>query len=103
MEAAVADMAERSFSESWILLGAVVELAMQIVEAQPDELISLLTTARQGIGTQGERSLLAVMTAMRDGALAQVRVANQAISAIETIARHADESALAGLTAGPAH
>ena len=76
---------------------------MKIVETDPAELGSLLARARQGIGTEGERSLLSVMTAMRDGALAQVKVANQAISAIESIARHTDETALAALSAGQAH
>jgi hypothetical protein len=40
---------------------------------------------------------------MRDGALAQVRVANRAISVIEAITKHADETALAALKAGHAH
>jgi hypothetical protein len=95
---------ERSFSESWRLLGATVELAMTIVETEPAALVALLTTARQGsVGTEGERSLLAVMTGVRDAALAQLRVANQAIAAIEAIAQHADETALAGLSAATAH
>jgi len=95
--------AERPFSETWAMLGATVELAGRIVEADPAELIALLTTARKGIGTEGERSLLSVMVAMRQGAAAQLELADAAILMIETVTNYADETALAALSAGQAH
>jgi hypothetical protein len=53
-----------------------------IVAADPAEIIALLTTARKGIGTEGERSLLSAMIAMRQGAAAQLELADAAIAMI---------------------
>jgi hypothetical protein len=95
--------AQRPFMESWVRLGATVELAGIIVAADPSELIALMTLARKGIGTEGERDLLTAMTAMRQGAAAQIELADAAILMIETVTKYADETALAALSAGPAH
>jgi hypothetical protein len=99
----MSEEAQRSFMDSWVMLGASVELTMKIVEADPAELIALITVARKGIGTEGERSLLSAMKAMRQGAAAQLDLADAAIARIETAAKLADETALAALSAGPAN
>ena len=95
--------ADRQFMDSWVMLGASVDLAGKIVAADPAELIGLMTTARKGIGTEGERSLLSAMTAMRQGAAAQLELADAAIAMIETVAKFVGETALVALSAGPAN
>jgi hypothetical protein len=95
--------AEQPFCETWAKLGAAVELAGRLVAADPAEIIALLTTARKGIGTEGERSLLSAFTAMRAGAAAQIELADKAIAMVEAVTKFADETALAALSIGPAH
>jgi hypothetical protein len=38
------------------------------VEANPDELVAIITAGRLGMGTGGEQALLSAMTAIRQGA-----------------------------------
>ena len=83
-------------------LGATLELALHIVE-NPAALLALLTAARKGIGTEGESALLLAMTALRSGAEAQIEIADRAIAMIHAASKHADETALAALGAGPVH
>jgi hypothetical protein len=95
---------ERPFSETWALLGASVELAAKLVDADSSELVSLLMAARKGgNGTAGERALVSAFTAMRAGAVAQIDLADKAIAMVEAVTKYADETALAALSAGPAH
>jgi hypothetical protein len=99
----MSEEAERPFLDSWVMLGATIELAGKIVAADPDELIGLMTAARKGIGTEGERALLTAMMAMRQGAAAQLELADAAIAMIETAAKFVGETALVALSAGPAN
>jgi hypothetical protein len=62
-----------------------------------------MTARKGGNGTSGEHALLSAMTAIRQGAAAQLELADAAILMIETVTKFADETALAALSAGPAH
>jgi hypothetical protein len=91
--------AEKPFAETWAMLGAAVELAGKIVEADPAELVAIITAGRLGMGTGGEQALLSAMTAMRAGAAAQLELADAAIAIIVGCFNLANEAALA--TIGP--
>jgi hypothetical protein len=94
--------AELSFSgEAWTKLGGAIELALRIVEANPDELVAIIKAGRLGMGTGGEQALLSAMTAIREGAQAQIGLAEAAIEMIRGCAGLADNAALAALSAGP--
>jgi hypothetical protein len=84
--------------------GAAVEPAQKIIEADPAELLAIITSARKGgNGTSGEHALLSAMKAIHVGAVAQVELADKAIEIIEKATKFADETALAALSAGQAH
>jgi hypothetical protein len=93
--------AEKPFPEtSWAMLGAAVDLAIKIVEADRAQLIALITAARKGgNGTSGEQALLTAMRAIHIGAVAQVDIADAAIAVIASCSNLANEAALA--TIGP--
>jgi hypothetical protein len=55
------------------------------------------------MGTGGEQALLSAMKAIHVSAVAQVELADAAIEVIRGCAALADNAALAGLSAGPAH
>jgi hypothetical protein len=89
---------------SWQMLGAAVDLAMKIVESDTTQLLALITAARKGgNGTSGEQALLTAMRAIHLGAIAQVELADAAIAVIQRCTGAADETALAALSAAPAH
>jgi hypothetical protein len=94
----------KPFAETWALLGASVELAANLVDADSSELVSLLMAARKGgNGTASEYALVSAFAAMRAGAVAQIELADKAIAMVEAVTKYADESALAELSAGAAH
>jgi hypothetical protein len=94
---------ERPFSETWALLGASAELAAKLVDADSSELVRLMAARKGGNGTAGEHALVSAFTAMRAGAVAQIDLADKAIAMVEAVTKYADETALAALSAGPAH
>jgi hypothetical protein len=96
--------AEKPFPEtSWAMLGAAVDLAMKIVEADRAELLALITAARKGgNGTSGEQALLTAMRAIHVGAVAQVDLADAAIAVIQRCTGAVDETALAALDSSSA-
>jgi hypothetical protein len=84
----------------WQMLGAAVDLAIKVVEANPAELVAIITAARKGgNGTSGEQALLTAMRAIHLGAIAQVEIADAAIAVIAGCSNLASEAALA--TIGP--
>jgi hypothetical protein len=91
------------FTETWTKLGATVEFALSVIEAGPAPIAALLAAARKGIGTEGERSLLLAMSAVKKGAEAQIEIADRVIAMVEAAAKSADETALAALSAGASH
>jgi hypothetical protein len=96
--------AEKPFPETtWAMLGAAVQLAEKIVEADPSELVAIIKAGRLGMGTGGEQALLSSMMAIRSGAEAQIGLADAAIAIIRGCAGLADNAALAALSAGAAH
>jgi hypothetical protein len=94
---------DQSFLSTWEKMGTVALAALRIVESDPAELLAILATARRGIGTEGERSLVAVLATMRTAAVAQVELAEKALEIVEKAAAYADKAAMAALSAGPAH
>jgi hypothetical protein len=91
--------AEKPFSETWAMLGAAVELAEKIVQADPAELVAIIKAGRLGMGTGGEQALLSAMKAIHMGAVAQVELADAAIAVIAGCSNLANKAALA--TIGP--
>ena len=89
--------AQPPFLDTWIRLGAAVELAAKISDADPAELIALLTAARKGIGREGEYSLISMLSAIRQGAAVQIEVADAALATVAAAAKSVDETALAAL------
>jgi hypothetical protein len=87
------------FAETWAMLGAAVDLAGKIVEADPAELVAIIKAGRLGMGTSGEQALLTAMRAIHIGAVAQVELADAAIAVIAGCSNLANEAALA--TIGP--
>jgi hypothetical protein len=96
-------MTATEFAETWGKLGAMIELAVSVIDAGPDALAALFAVAREGIGTEGERSLLLAMFAIKQAAAVQVEIADRVAAMVEAVAKHADEAALAELTAGASH
>jgi hypothetical protein len=55
-------MKKSQFVNSWTQLGAAVELARQIVMAEPDTIFALIQLSRKATGTTAEREALAAVT-----------------------------------------
>jgi transcriptional regulator len=96
-------MTERSFAEIWASLGEAVALADRIIGSDPAELTAALIKARLGDGTKTEHRVLAALDQIKGYAQVQVGLADDAIAIMETVTKHADEAALAALSAGAAN
>jgi hypothetical protein len=88
--------------DTWIRLWSALELAGKIADANPAELIALLTASRKGIGREGEHSFLAMLSAIKQGAAAQIEVADAALATFEAATKSVDEAAMAALDSGSA-
>jgi hypothetical protein len=94
---------DKLFPQIWAMLGATVELAEKIVGGDQAELIKIIMAGRAGMGTRGERGLMTAMLAVKQGAVAQIDLADAAIAKIEAAAKVASEAALAAPSAGAAN
>ena len=98
-------MIERPFAEIWQSLGEAVALADRIIGANPAELTAALMKARLGgDGTKTEHRLLLALDAIKGYAKVQFELADDAIAILQTVVKHANETALAALSdEGAAH
>jgi hypothetical protein len=85
---------QQPFADLWSKLGTGVEFASVVVEADPKALIAFFELARLTMGTDLERAALVTVTAMRNAALEQVKLADKAIATLETCSELVNKSAL---------